>query len=143
MILLLDRTSIDNIISNASRARNIFKALISQYSESLIDDPKIFNAFSYSYLLFAQSILTLSNCLIVKRKLGAPRSFLEGLQLLIEEEIINIDNAEETAKFIVETRDSILHGTLETTVNKIKEIVETFPLLEQFFDIITKEITRA
>ena len=141
MLIVLVKDAILNIMNTAEKARSIFKDIVSKESGRIGDNYIIYSAFNYSFLVFAQAILTLSNYLVVKRKTRTPKSFVESLSLLIEEGVIPED-LEEYVELLVNLRDSILHSDPERKIERIKQMIENFGKFEIFYESIVSEVRK-
>lgn len=143
MLLSLTKETIDNIIHIACDAEKFLFDIAKNDHPTIVSDKTNYYAFSYSFVIYSQAILTLSNYIAIRRELGVPKSFYESLLLLIDNNIIQMDDAKDYAKLLVDLRNAVLHGnTYENVEDKINTILKNLSIFKQFFESVISEVQR-
>ncbi len=142
MSFMLTPEAIKNIVESAEEALEFMRNVSGMSIEMIISDRKTLTAFKYCFLVVAQAILTFSNYLVIKKKLGVPRSFQESISMLVAAKLIP-KNLEDTARMLVDMRDKVLHEGLLVTAAQIKMICENVGGIEAIYRKVRDEVSVA
>jgi len=141
MSFVLTKQVVQNIFESTENALRYVEKSKDMSPELVLSDPRKSIAFKYGYLVVLQSILTLSNYVVVKKKLGIPKDYLESLQFLVTAKILP-KNLTGKLKLLVEMRDTILHRSASITLTDIKNMIENIETVKEIYQTIKTEVQK-
>ena len=139
MSFVLTRETIDRISDNIEEILEVVKEISKLSPEMIMSDRRISMAFRYCFITLIQAILTFSNYIIVKRKLGIPRDYRESLMSLFDAKILDPSIEDEVVE-LVKVRETLLYKGASITITDIKNTAEKANLVIDVYRKILDEV---
>jgi len=141
MSFILTHEVLGKIFERSDEMINYIKKTKHLSPEMILSDPKKLMAMNYGFLVVVQSILTLSNYIVVKKKLGVPKDYMESVQMLVMAKIIP-KKFMEKLKILVDLRNIIMHKSASMTITEIKTMMENIDVLDEVYTSVKRAIEK-
>jgi len=142
MGFILTEDTVGRILKNADASIEMIKDMSKLPPDMIFSDTKTRMVFRYCFLVTIQAIFTMSNYLVVRKKLGIPKDYHESLMLLVEAKIIN-PKMEDVLGKLVGIRNLLLHEGVAITITNIKEILEQTDNIIGIYNSVKSEVQKS